>query len=391
MSLPDLPDLDVEVPAISAESLKSRLDAGEELVLLDTRPPEKHEEWRIDAPTATHVNRSYTEYLDAELTDELVAGLPDDEEFVVLCAVAHTSEFVAGKLRQAGYDAVVLEDGMEGWAGLYEYAELDTDFDGTVGQYHRPSSGCLAYLVVSGDEAAVVDPLRAFTDRYVADAREYGASIEYVVDTHVHADHVSGLRELAAATGAKTVLSAAAAARGVAYDADVLVEDGDELTVGDATLEAMATPGHTSGMTSVRVGDVLLTGDGLFTDSVARPDLEEGEAGARDAARTLYETLQERILPLPDDTRIAPAHTSGGAATHEDGTYTASLGELTARMDALRYDREAFVDYVLSDMPPRPANYEEIIETNLGRTDVDDDEAFTLELGPNNCAAGTAD
>ncbi|SFR42611.1 MBL fold metallo-hydrolase [Halogeometricum limi] len=407
MSKPDLPEIDVDVPTIDAETLKSRLDAGEDTVLLDTRPPAKHDEWRIESPAATHVNQPYYDYLGEDLTDDHVAELPEDEAFVVLCAKGHSSEFVAAKLQQAGYDAVALDEGMEGWARLYEYAELDADADAdaTVGQYYRPSSGCLAYLVVSGDEAAVFDPLRAFTDRYVEDAADYGASIEYVVDTHVHADHVSGLRELAAETGAKTVLSAAAADRGAAFDVDVLVEDsevrstsgnrmqsgdGDTLTVGDIDVEVLATPGHTSGMTSFRVGDVLLTGDGLFTDSVARPDLEEGDDGARDAARTLYETIQETILALPDDTRIAPAHTSGAADAHEDGTYTAPLGQLLEEMEALQYDREAFVDYVLADMPPRPANYEEIIETNLGRTDVDDDEAFTLELGPNNCAAGAA-
>ncbi|RYJ14936.1 MBL fold metallo-hydrolase [Halogeometricum borinquense] len=387
MSLPDLPDLDVDVPEITAETLKSRLDDGEELMLLDTRPPAKHEEWRIDADSVTYVNRPYDNYLDGELTDELVAGLPDDEEFVVFCAKGHTSEFVAGKLRLAGYDAVALEDGMEGWARLYEYTELDTNFDGIVGQYYRPSSGCLAYLIVSDDEAAVVDPLRAFTDRYVTDAAEYGASIEYVIDTHVHADHISGLRELAAETGAKTVLSATAADRGVEYVVDVLVEDGDTITLGVADIKVIHTPGHTSGMTSLLVGDVLLTGDGLFTDSVARPDLEAGSEGATDAARTLYETIHERILPLSDGTRIAPAHTASATATSVDGTYTASLGELTAHMEALRYDRDSFVEYVLADMPPRPANYEEIIETNLGQTDVNDEEAFTLELGPNNCAA----
>jgi glyoxylase-like metal-dependent hydrolase (beta-lactamase superfamily II) len=140
-------------------------------------------------------------------------------------------------------------------------------------------------------------------------------------------------------------------------------------------------------MTSYRVDEFLFTGDGLFTESVARPDLEDGDEGAPDAAAMLYETLQERVLTLPDETVVAPAHFSDAATPAEDGSYTATLGELRSRMDALSMDREDFVEYILSDMPPRPANYEDIIATNMGHQSADDDEAFELELGPNNCAA----
>jgi len=141
-------------------------------------------------------------------------------------------------------------------------------------------------------------------------------------------------------------------------------------------------------MTSYLVDDSLLaTGDGLFVESVARPDLEEGDDGAPDAARTLYESLQERVLTLPDDTLVGGAHFSDAAEPAADGTYTAPIGQLVEEMDALTMDEDAFVDLILSDMPPRPANYEDIIATNLGQNAVDDEEAFTLELGPNNCAA----
>jgi glyoxylase-like metal-dependent hydrolase (beta-lactamase superfamily II) len=284
---------------------------------------------------------------------------------------------------------VHLDEGMNGWARLYDLVEVEGyDGPGSVYQYQRPSSGCLAYLVVDGDEAAVIDPLRAFTDRYFTDAEEMGATLKYAVDTHIHADHISGVRELDD-EGVRGVIPAAAVGRGVTY-ADVIetVADGDVLTVGDVDVEVVATPGHTTGMTSYLVGGSLLaTGDGLFTESVARPDLEEGDEGAPEAARMLYESLQERVLTLPDETLIAGAHFSDAADPADDGTYTAPLGRLVERMDALTMDEEAFVDLILSDMPPRPGNYEEIIATNLGLETVDDDEAFELELGPNNCAA----
>jgi glyoxylase-like metal-dependent hydrolase (beta-lactamase superfamily II) len=185
------------------------------------------------------------------------------------------------------------------------------------------------------------------------------------------------------------VIPEAAAGRGVTYTDDVtLAADGDEFDVGDATVETVFTPGHTTGMTSYLVGDSLLaTGDGLFIESVARPDLEEGDDGAPDAARMLYESLQERVLTLDDDVLVGGAHFSDAADPADDGTYTAPIGDLRERMDALSMDEDDFVDLVLADMPPRPANYEQIIATNLGQEAVDDDEAFTLELGPNNCAA----
>ncbi|MFT4950240.1 MAG: glyoxylase-like metal-dependent hydrolase (beta-lactamase superfamily II), partial [Natronomonas sp.] len=200
--------------------------------------------------------------------------------------------------------------------------------------------------------------------------------------------HVSGVRDLGAA-GVEGVIPAAAVDRGVTYaDELTAAADGDGFGVGTATIEAVHTPGHTTGMTAYLVGGSLLaTGDGLFVESVARPDLEEGDEGAPDAARLLYETLQERVLPLPEDTLIGGAHYSDAAEPAADGTYTAPLGELVVAMDTLTADEAAFVDTVLADMPPRPANYERIIATNLGQESVDDEEAFSLELGPNNCAA----
>ncbi len=379
-------DTDEAVASITPEGLKDRIDDGEEVFLLDVRSEGDFEEWRIDGETVDVVNYPYFELLDG-VPQDLHDALPDDRRITVLCAKGGSSEMVAERLEGEGYDVEHLEHGMKGWARIYEYAELDVNTDATIAQYRRPSSGCLAYLVVSGGEAAVVDPLRAFTDAYVQDAQVLGADIEYAVDTHVHADHVSGIRDLAAETAATAVLPEAAAERGVEYDVDYeTVADGETLTIGDVEMEVIHTPGHTTGMTAYRVGDVLFTGDGLFTESVARPDLEDPEA-AKDAARTLYESLHERVLSLPEETIVAPAHFSDAATPSEDGSYTAELGDLVGQMDALTMDEDEFVEFIVADMPPRPANYEEIIATNLGQESPDNEEAFELELGPNNCAA----
>jgi len=389
MNADDFPTPAVDVESVAPKELKARIDASEEITLLDVRMSSEYEKWRIDGETVQSINVPYFQFLDDEIDDSVLDQLPDDRKLTVLCAKGGASEYVAGRLVEHDYDVNHLEEGMNGWASIYEAAEV-TEYDGggTLLQYQRPSSGCLGYLLYDDGKAAVIDPLRAFTDRYLADASDLGVELTYALDTHVHADHISGVRELDD-EGVEGVIPAAAVDRGVTYaDELTTAADGDSFEIGDATIEAIHTPGHTTGMTSYLFDDSLLaTGDGLFIESVARPDLEEGDEGAPEAARMLYESLQNRVLTLPDDVVIGGAHFSAAAEPAEDGTYTAPLGQLIEEMDALTLDEEEFVELILSDMPPRPANYEEIIATNLGQNAVDDDEAFTLELGPNNCAA----
>jgi glyoxylase-like metal-dependent hydrolase (beta-lactamase superfamily II) len=388
MEAEDFPEPDVDVTAIEPSALKEQIDEGDDVTILDVRVGSEHEEWAIDGPSVTQENIPYFEFLDG-VTEDLLDRVPEGEPVVVVCAKGGSSAYVAGLLKEEGIDAVNLDEGMNGWASIYETVEVEEyDGPGAVYQYQRPSSGCLGYLLVDGDEAAVIDPLRAFTDRYLEDAEAFGADLAYAIDTHIHADHISGVRELDD-EGVVGVIPENAVPRGVTY-ADELetADDGDEFTVGDATIEAVYTPGHTTGMTSYLVGDSLLaTGDGLFVESVARPDLEEGDDGAPEAARMLHDSLQNRVLTLDDDVLVGGAHFSDAAEPSEDGTYTAPIGDLVEDMDALTMEKDDFVDVVLADMPPRPANYEDIIATNLGQQTADDEEAFELELGPNNCAA----
>ena len=389
MNADDFPTPDADVSSINPETLKSRIDDGEAVTLLDVRMATEYEEWHIDDESVESINIPYFEFLDEAVDDDVLEQIPDDRELVVLCAKGGASEYVAGTLLERDYDAIHLEAGMNGWARLYDAVEVaDYDGAGTLLQYQRPSSGCLGYFIYDDGEAAVIDPLRAFTDRYLDDADELGVELKYALDTHIHADHISGIRNLDD-KGVKGVIPEAAVDRGVTYaDELTTAADSDEFQVGDATIETVATPGHTTGMTAYLIDDSLLaTGDGLFVESVARPDLEEGDEGAPDAARMLYDSLQERVLTLPDDTLIGGAHFSDAAEPAADGTYTAPIGELVEEMDALTLPKDEFVDEVLANMPPRPANYIDIIETNLGQQTVDDEEAFSLELGPNNCAA----
>jgi glyoxylase-like metal-dependent hydrolase (beta-lactamase superfamily II) len=384
----EYPEASGDVDSVSPAELAARLRAGDPVSVLDVRNRGEAEAWPLSGDSVTTHHVPYYRFVEANVTDEvgsLAAEVRDAlaEPILVICGRGEASGFVAELLGEAGVDAANLDGGMRGWARVYDAVELDAGPPGaTVVQYHRPSSGCLAYLVVSGGEAVVVDPLRAFAERYVADARDRGAAVVAAVDTHVHADHVSGVRELGAGLGADVVLPDGARDRGLAFDARLLSPD-ETLRVGDVALDAVALPGHTSELLGLELGDLLFAGDTVFPESVARPDLESGAEGAPDAARRLHDTL----AGVADDRLVAPGHVSDAARPDDAGAFLVRMGPLRERLPALSLDREAFVEAILADMPPRPANYEEIIAVNLGRESADDDDAFELELGPNNCAA----
>ncbi|GAA0246750.1 MBL fold metallo-hydrolase [Haladaptatus pallidirubidus] len=372
--------------ALSARELYDRLRRGESLTVLDVRNRDEYETWHIDAPRV--VQTPYAEFMSAKVKNELpdfADSLDLEEPVVAVCPRGEASEQVAAMLRETGTDAGNLADGMDGWARVYVAREIRAESDEALIQYERPSSGCLSYLVVSGDEATVIDPLQAFADRYVEDAQKSGAELKYAIDTHVHADHISGLREVADATDAEAVLPAGARTRGLAFEAK-FVENGDELAVGKTTLTAVHAPGHTSEMTLFRVGKTLFSADTLFLDGIGRPDLEAGSEGETELADDLYETLHERVLTLPDGTLVAPGHIHAETPRGKDESFTARLAAVRESVPLLSLDREAFVARIADDLPPRPANYEDIVAINLGEKSVEEETAFELELGPNNCA-----
>lgn len=378
--------------ALSPTDLAHAIEAGDPVSVLDVRDRDEFEAWTIEGPSVERAHVPYAKFLQAKVTDtvaDLAADLALDEPITVVCGRGEASVEVADLLAAAGVEAHNLAEGIDGWARVYQSTRLDAD-SATIFQYRRPSSGCLAYLVSSGGEAAVVDPLAAFAERYITDAAELGATLRYAIDTHVHADHVSGVRRLVEEASAKAVLPELAADRGMTLPVTTVI-DGETLALGNVALEPIGAPGHTSGMTAFRVGDVLLTGDSLFLEDVPRPDLEAGTAGARELAATLHGTLTERFAALPDDLLIGPGHYGPVTRPVADGTYTARVGDLRESLSTFSMNRGEFVESVLSGMGPRPANHERIVAINLGREDVGEEEAFDLELGPNNCAAAPAE
>ncbi len=370
------------IDEIEPAAFEQELRSGAEVVVVDSRDRASYAAWHVDPAGATMLNAPAEEIVAAP--GEILASVPAGSSLRVICNAGNASRRVVAALERHGGRARSVRGGVIGWSRVLQRDEIPLRGPIAVTQFRREARGCLSYLLAAGGEALVVDPAPD-VQPYLDEAGRRGVRIVRVLDTHVHADHLSGARELASRAGAALHLSAAALARGVRYASDVEpVGDGDKLHFGGQAVRVVALPGHTSDMIGVQIGEeALIGGDSLFADSVARPDLENGDAGAEDAARELHRTLRERIAPLPDSALLLPCHYAGGRL---DGPLAPALGEVRAAVRELALGEDAFVRQVLAAMPPRPANYLDIISVNLGDA-LDADAAARLEVGANNCAA----
>jgi hydroxyacylglutathione hydrolase len=238
--------------------------------------------------------------------------------------------------------------------------------------FYRFETGCAGYLFGCGGHGvcAVVDPHERDVDAYADLATAKGMRITHVIDTHVHADHRSGGPALAAKIGASYCLHEAA---DVALPFQRL-RDGEELDLGNTKVKVLHTPGHTPESVCLVVRDLrrgpepwfVLTGDTLFVGAVGRPDLP---GDAKKNAGELYDSLHRKLLSLPDDLEIYPAHFAGSACgVGMSGKPSSTIGFEKRFNPMLSMTREAFVE-ALSDVQPKPAEMERILRQNQGRSD----------------------
>jgi glyoxylase-like metal-dependent hydrolase (beta-lactamase superfamily II) len=395
-----------EVTEWGVETLQDRLEAGEEFFVFDVRNEDEFESWQIEGrrslPT---VNVPYYEMLEVDEFDDVVdsfkafldqrwaAKLPRDKAILAVCAKGDTSEFVAEALRRLEFEAFNLAGGTAAWGDHYAIRPVVETEELTILQVSRPARGCLSYVVASGDRVAVIDPLR-HTDHYLDLARERGWRIELVLDTHGHADHISGGPALAAATGAPYHLHP--------YDGihpiDVLparldyayLRDGQVFEIGRHSLTTMHVPGHTLGNTAFLLDErYLFTGDSIFIESISRPDL----GGHGDTWAPIHFASLRRLLGMPDETLVMPGHFASLAEQGENGLFAARLGDLRQRNDGLvkaAGAEEEFVAYILASLPKFPEEYVEIKRVNAGLVEVKEAKASELELGKNICALAQA-
>ena len=376
--------------------VKEKVDKGEDVYLLDVRTPEEYESWRISYdkhqnPPLIPIDKFFSS------PSEVAKQIPKDKEIITVCAHGNRSAMAANLLSQMGYNVKSMTGGMAGWNTVYDVAPVPLSKDSPVRiwQVRRISKGCVGYVIApssSSRSATVIDPTCDIDQSFMKVARDNDLSISNVIDTHLHADHVSGLARLAKETGAQPYISSL---EGYQIDNNSKmanlkrIPDGNIIEVADGVfLAAIHTPGHTEGSMSfaLKTGDgktYLFTGDTIFVDGIGRPDLRDK---AEEFAINLYHTYHEKILKLPDDTVILPAHISSSIALKHGEPVYDTLGSIKKNVELLSMSKDEFVKFVLDTVPPKPANYRRIIDINMRMVPCDEIEMGDLEAGPNSCA-----
>jgi glyoxylase-like metal-dependent hydrolase (beta-lactamase superfamily II) len=357
------------VSTISGDELVGQLE-DPDLYLLDVREPDEVAEWEI--PGAHNIPLG--------VLDSRINEIPLGKEVVVVCAMGTRARQAAEALSAHGRASRVLDGGMASWGSTYDLVE--GNFGGaTVVQVRRRGKGCLSYVVGAGSTAVVIDPSLEI-DRYEEVALRHGWTITHVLDTHLHADHLSGARSLAADAGAALWLNPADPFK---FDFEPLA-DGKSIGLApgiDLRVASVSVPGHTEGSTMYQLGDyAIFTGDTLFLESVGRPDLADQAEGY---AHNLFHSLHDRVLPLNDEILVFPAHFGTGVEVRSHHFVARQLGALRHSLPALELEEEEFVRWAVAHVKDRPGNYRQIVGINAGQSAPGPDDVV-LELGPNRCS-----
>ncbi len=353
------------------------LAGGDRVTVLDVRTASDREEWSI--PGSLHID-AYDALKAGEALALTGRELPRDVPVVTVCNAGATSQIAMQQLRDHGYLARSLEGGMKAWSLAWNTAELSFPERSATGiQVRRTGKGCLSYIVGNSREALVID---ASLDPgvYIDLARNRGWTISHVVDTHIHADHLSSSVAVAGQTGAVHHLPVQERA---SFPFSPLL-DGDAIRIGDATLRAVAAPGHTlESMVFVLDEHALFTGDTMFLSGVGRPDLEASADETRVRARLLYHSLQ-RVVAMSPQLVVLPGHTDR-PVPFDGRPISMKLGDVATRVEAVKLPEEEFVAFLLKRIPPAPPNHATIVSLNeagaMSETDRTD-----LEAGANRCA-----
>lgn len=367
---------------ITAEELRDALDARTPLTIVDVRPAAERAEWSI--PGSLHVD-AYKSLWDGDrsVLTNFARTLRKDLPVVTVCAKGRTSLLAAETLRDDGFNVLSLTGGMAAWTGAWNTAtvKLPSRARADVIQVRRVGKGCLSYIVGSDAQAAVIDPA-VDPAVYISIAQQHGWTIAAVLDTHVHADHVTRAHDLAARCRATLYLP-----RQKRVDRPhTPLDDGSEVTVGTSTLRALSTPGHTHESMSYLVDDAAIcSGDTLFLNTVGRPDLAAADTEEpKQRAAALYHSLHDRLLRLAPDVVVMPGH-ANVALPFDGAPFAASLADVRTALTVANLGEGQFIDTVLARIPPTPPNHLQIVRINEGKEATPSD-LVSIEAGANRCA-----
>ena len=379
---------EASVPLIPAADLAHRLDQGERVQLLDVRSAERVAQGRVTLGATLDFRALAASQL-YELATLAPLRLDPAAPVAVICGHGNSSAGATRFLRERGFEAYSVAGGMAAWETVHLPRRLSpTPALEHVIQVDRVGKGALSYVLVSDGDAVVVDPGRHLQP-YEALLEELGATAAAVIDTHMHADYLSGARAAAARWQVPYFVHPEDARS--PYDgaegrfAHQPLTEGDTIAFGRATLVAAHVPGHTLGSTALVLGDALaLTGDFLFVRSVGRPDL----GGQRHAwTAQLWDSLERVRREWPGDLLVLPAHYASEGERRADRSVAARFDVIAATNEAVMLpDRTAFLTWVTDRSTQPPDSYRTIKLANLGLVDVSDADAEILEFGPNACA-----
>lgn len=371
--------------ALTPAELFAHIDAGDVPLILDVRNQNEFESWRIEG-TREVPTRNVPIWQAVEEVEDLAAQIPDGT--IVVCAHGNGSDLLIEMLAQAGRSVTNLVGGTAAWAELLICLPLPGLPEPFVGwQIQRPAKACLSYVIgVPGHGCIVVDPAR-FLQEYLDLAARADMTIMHVIDTHVHADHISGGPQLAERVNAIYHVPMEDTGGSTPFANEPLI-DGAALDLGAASIEVLAVkmPGHTPGTTCIHIpGHLLLTGDTVFVRGVGRPDLT-GQAD--DLAQQLFHTVHDVLRPLEPTTMVLPAHWTFLNEIGTDGLVKTTLGEVFDSTLMSEADMAAFVREIVTSLPATPQIYDTIRLVNSGQP-ATAAEMETLEIGKNQCAAST--
>ncbi|PWT78190.1 MAG: hypothetical protein C5B59_02340 [Bacteroidetes bacterium] len=364
-----------QFPTVTADELRRMLSLNQKVNVVDIRPTEERSEWFI--PGSIHFD-AYERLKKHDPSALDLINLDKNVPIVTVCAGGKTSLIAAEILREKGYNASSLLNGMKGWSLSWNTAFRK--FDGfEIWQVRRTGKGCLSYIISSNKEALIVDaslPVEVYADMINGE----NLKVKYVLDTHIHADHLSRSRELAKYFNAPFYLPKN---KKVQFEYGQIV-NGLEFKIGNTLLKSMATPGHTTESTSFYIeNEVLFTGDTLFTNAIGRPDLKSNAEETRQKAHLLFQSLQF-MLSFPDSVLVLPGH-ANKPIEFDNKMVMTTIGEAKENIHMLKQGENDFVNSVLNKIPPSPANFLTIIEKNI-EGDYSGVNPLELEAGANRCA-----
>ncbi len=362
-------------PTIDVNTLQHWLVSGKKINVLDIRPMNEWSQWYI--PGSIYFDAyDKLKAKDSNALERL--HIDKSVPVVTVCAAGKTSATAAELLLESGYESYSLKEGMKGWSLAWNTAKMSFD-DFQIIQVRRTGKGCLSYVIASNGEAVVVDASLSL-DVYEQILEQYDLTLKYVIETHIHADHLSRSKQLAEKSKVPLYLPVP---NKVTFEFKS-IDDAATFHVGDIIIKAIQTPGHTLESTSFLVDDkVLLTGDTLFTNGVGRPDLKSSAEEAFQKSKLLYQSLQ-KLLSLKDDIIVLPAHTNQ-PVDFDGKPVEAILSEIKKNVTMLSLSEEIFINTLLQRIPATPENYLSIVEKNL-KGDFSDINPVDLEAGPNRCA-----